>query len=131
MYIAAYTEPEKLQEVLVRMISPETCGQRDWWGNIYNPGTPYNPATMICAGYGEGGKDLCSGDSGGPLSCHASDGRWKLAGIVSLSSAPRCALAKQPGIYVRVERYVDWIKKHVDDREYTLLHCTIRTRHNG
>ena len=126
MYIAARTEPEMLQEVLVPLISPETCGQEDWYGS----GTPYNSATMICAGHGEGGKNSCSGDSGGPLSCHAPDGRWKLAGIAILASNP-CALAKKPGIYTRVERYVDWIKKHVDDREYTLLHCTIRTRHNG
>jgi len=124
MYIAAYTEPEKLQEVLVPLISPETCGQRDWWPNIYNP------ATMICAGHGEGGKNSCEGDSGGPLSCHAPDGRWKLAGIVSWGHK-WCSLAKKPGIYTRVEHYVDWIKKHVDDREYTLLHCTIRTGHNG
>jgi len=126
MYIAARTEPEKLQEVLMPLISPETCGQEDWYGWV----KPYNPATMICAGYGEGGKNSCEGDSGGPLSCHAPDGRWKLAGIVSWGPI-WCSLANRPGVYTRVERYVDWIKKHVDDREYTLLHCTIRTRHNG
>jgi len=125
MYIAARTWPEKLQEVLVPLISPETCGQEDWYGSDKR----YNSAIMICAGHGEGGKDACKGDSGGPLSCHAPDGRWKLAGIVSWGHG--CALAKKPSLYTRVERYVDWIKKHVDDREYTLLHCTIRTGHNG
>jgi len=110
---------------MVRMISPKTCGQDDWYGSDKK----YNPATMICAGYGEGGKDSCSGDSGGPLSCHAPDGRWKLAGIVSWGPKV-CALANRPGIYVRVERYVDWIKKHVDDRAYILhVHCAIRTGH--
>jgi len=109
---------------MVRTISPETCGQADWYGSGEMK-ERYNPATMICAGYGEGGKDSCSGDSGGPLSCHAPDGRWKLAGIVSWGPK-ECALAKKPGIYTRVELYVDWIKKRVDDRTYTVLYDTIR-----
>ena len=35
-----------------------------------------------------------------------------------------CVSAKKPGVFTRVEHYVDWIKKHVDDRMYTTLSCS-------
>jgi len=100
---------EKLQELAVPMISPEVCGQEDWHGEYFNK------SGMICAGYAEGKKDSCVGDSGGPLTCRASK-QWKLIGVVS--AGDECALRNRPGIYTRVERFVDWIKKYVLDRTY-------------
>jgi len=89
----------KLQKVEVPIISKTTC---NYWlhGN-------YATDTNICAGLRQGGKDACQGDSGGPLICK-SNGRWKLAGIVSWGFG--CAQRNNPGIYTKVESYLDWIK---------------------
>uniref|UniRef100_A0A670ILJ9 Peptidase S1 domain-containing protein n=1 Tax=Podarcis muralis TaxID=64176 RepID=A0A670ILJ9_PODMU len=52
---------------------------------------------MLCAGYFEGGKDSCRGDSGGPLLC----GDGGLQGVVSLGGFP-CAQPGEPGIYIKI-----------------------------
>lgn len=60
-------------------------------------------ASMLCAGYGNGGKDTCQGDSGGPLV----DGNRELVGIVSFGY--KCAQSHFPGVYARVTAGLDWI----------------------
>ena len=96
--------PDNLQELKVMLIADEVCKLPDWYGN------KFNESTMLCAGYAEGGKELCDGDSGGPLQCRRADGTWKLVGIVSW--AVGCGEAKKPGVYTRVESMLDWISKH-------------------
>ena len=53
-----------------------------------------------CAGYHEGGKDACKGDSGGPLICLSEDDKPVLWGITS--KGIRCAEKNAPGLYTRV-----------------------------
>ncbi|KAM4825314.1 kallikrein-1 [Thomomys bottae] len=59
---------------------------------------------MLCAGYLEGGKDTCVGDSGGPLICNG-----VLQGITSWGHLP-CGLPNKPGIYVNIMKYKKWIE---------------------
>lgn len=60
-----------LQKLAVPFVNPETCSK-------YTSPTKRH----ICNGYLEGGKDACSGDSGGPLIYKKQD-HYLLAGVVS------------------------------------------------
>lgn len=70
--------------------------------------TQFNPATMLCAGVPEGGKDACKGDSGGPLLVRNTPNTgWIQAGIVSFSRG--CARPGFPTVYTRVVAMLDFI----------------------
>ncbi|XP_042553013.1 coagulation factor VII [Dipodomys spectabilis] len=78
--------------------------------------TPESPAlteNMFCAGYLDGSKDSCKGDSGGP---HATlyRGTWYLTGVVSWGEG--CAAVGHVGVYTRVSRYTEWLTKHMSSR---------------
>lgn len=63
---------------------------------------------MFCAGYAEGGRGPCKGDSGGPLQCLKDDGTWVLAGITSWGLV--CAAPRRPGVFTRVSA----LRKFID-----------------
>ncbi len=73
-----------------------------------------NPDSNLCfGGVDKGGLGTCKGDSGGPLQCQSSDGKWYQIGIVSWGLP--CAHAKTPDVYTRVAYFHDWIEKVIDE----------------
>jgi len=62
---------------------------------------------MLCAGNKKA--DTCSGDSGGPLLAMDQRFRWSVAGVVSFG--PSTCGNIVPGVYTRVDRYLDWIHR--------------------
>jgi secreted trypsin-like serine protease len=89
-----------LQEVSVPIVSNQACNTDTAYGGDITD-------SMLCAGFDEGGKDSCSGDSGGPLMVQSA-GRWEQAGIVSFGEG--CALPGKYGVYTRVAVFTDWIR---------------------
>ncbi|CAF0751091.1 unnamed protein product [Adineta steineri] len=72
---------------------------------------------QFCAGLREGGKDSCSGDSGGPIFQWTGE-YWEQVGIVSYGNG--CAEPNDPGVYVRLSYYYNWINDILkNDNEHT------------
>ncbi|XP_068098400.1 proproteinase E-like [Hyperolius riggenbachi] len=94
------SDTDVLQQALLPAVDHATCSQRDWWGSTVK-------ANMLCAGGDT--KSACYGDSGGPLNCQASDGRWVVHGITSMLPAFGCNVLKKPTVFTRVSAFSDWI----------------------
>lgn len=61
---------------------------------------------MLCSGWLDvGGRDQCHGDSGGPLLHNGI-----VVGVTSWGH--ECALARFPGVNVRVTCFVSWIQSN-------------------
>ncbi|XP_066258875.1 venom protease-like [Euwallacea similis] len=76
--------------------------------------------TILCAGFPNGLKDACKGDSGGPFMHGIIENRnnqrlinFYQVGVVSYGF--RCAEAGYPGVYTRVTSFLDWIGKNIAD----------------
>jgi trypsin len=93
----AQDPPDTMQQARVPIQSDADCAKAypDGVG-----GGAYDPKTMLCAGYPQGGTDTCQGDSGGPLLATALDGTPRLAGATSFGDG--CAEPGKPGVYARV-----------------------------
>src|SRR3954464_6422707 len=79
--------PNHLQEANVPITTDAYCS------GAYSD---FDPRTMICAGFPQGGTDTCQGDSGGPM-FGAGD---KVVGSTSFGEG--CARPNKPGVYARV-----------------------------
>lgn len=95
------TEP-KLLHAAVPLVSKEKCNQDKSYGGVITD-------NMVCAGFEQGGRDTCEGDSGGPLLCEGK-GKWYLHGISSFGH-DACAIAYKYGVYTRVSQFNKWIKE--------------------
>jgi secreted trypsin-like serine protease len=83
--------PDRLQEAQVPITTDAYCA------GAYSD---FDPRTMVCAGFPEGGVDTCQGDSGGPLFGRDTAGALKVVGSTSYGEG--CARAGKPGVYARV-----------------------------
>ena len=99
-------DAEFLRQVTVPYMSNDECnkleGYDGWLGK-----------QEFCAGYPEGGKDTCGGDSGGPIVKRIErNGTFVdvLVGVTSWSPSEQCAQPNYPGVYARTSTHIDWIK---------------------
>lgn len=88
--------PDTLQTAQVPITTDEYCA--DAYSS--EDGWDFDPETMVCAGYPEGGIDTCYGDSGGPLFADAAAGVRRVVGVTSFGNG--CAEPGYPGVYARV-----------------------------
>jgi secreted trypsin-like serine protease len=106
-----YRYPVELRQVNVPIL-PGLFGLR-----IYGPQT--FSINMLVAGFLKGGKDSCSGDSGGPLMVRDTSGTdWVLAGITSWGIG--CARPKFPGVYTRASRFTSWVELKMENAKLKL-----------
>ncbi len=90
-----------LHAVEVPLVSKSVCSQAYF-------GIADITDAMLCAGYAEGGKDTCQGDSGGALivpNVHHTG--YLQAGIVSFGEG--CARPHMYGVYTRISLFDAWI----------------------
>ncbi|KAG8594599.1 hypothetical protein GDO81_001261 [Engystomops pustulosus] len=103
-------KPDTLHEVLVPVISRQTCNRRDYYyGDI--------TTNMICAG--DSKRDSCEGDSGGPLICEG------VATAIVSSGFSVCGNQRRPGIYTLIYPYKHWINNTMHNN--TMLTMPIPT----
>lgn len=95
-----------LQKLEIPIIPLKTC--QGWLGKVVTQ-------RMICAGYEEGKKDACTGDSGGPLILKQENKQWWQIGIVSWGEG--CAGKHKPGLYSRVTEMQQWIQYHANQHD--------------
>lgn len=102
---SGYGQSKVLNELDVPFISYAESNAVDAYSGVINP------KLMITAGFMDGGKDACHGDSGGPF-FKSVNGAYKLFGIVS--GGKGCAQKNKPGVYSKVAVALDWIKETIE-----------------
>jgi len=95
---------------ILLQVGVPTIGSRQCAQAYASQGIKIEPSAMLCAGYGQGGKDACQGDSGGPYVIKSGQG-YVLQGVVSFGVG--CARPGLPGVYARVSNYIGWINTQV------------------
>lgn len=93
---------KELNKVIVPVVSNDEANRTESYNGKID-------ATMIAAGYAEGGKDSCQGDSGGPLVVFDQQNEPVLIGVVSWGEG--CAKKNKYGIYSRVSSGYNWIQE--------------------
>ena len=106
---------ETLQQVDLPLVDNKICN--DAYSPLFGQGAVTD--AMLCAGYAEGGKDACNGDSGGPLTITA-DNRDYSIGVVSWGSG-ECATEGLYGVYTRTATQLEWLNAAMSLPEPSLI----------
>ena len=93
--------PSELNQVAVPIVTNAVCNEPESYNGLIGEG-------QVCAGFREGGRDSCLGDSGGPLMI-AQNGEFRQAGVVSFGRG--CAQPNFYGVYSRLSFYKTWISE--------------------
>lgn len=92
---------DRIQDLEIPLVNNTVCN-RAHHGRV--------TAGMVCAGYPEGGRSPCTGDTGGPLVDRI---RRKsiLVGVVSWGGD--CGSSKAPSVFTNVQHYLAWIRANI------------------
>ncbi|UXI15331.1 Carboxypeptidase A2 precursor [Sarcoptes scabiei] len=104
------TIPHILQTVRLPIIGNRLCQTMFADAGHYK----YIKDRFLCAGYPQGGRDTCEGDSGGPLMVRKDD-VWTLIGTVS--HGIKCAEPNLPGVYMKTWSYLPWIYNIIENND--------------
>ncbi|XP_017028294.1 uncharacterized protein teq isoform X2 [Drosophila kikkawai] len=99
------TPAQVLGSAELPILPDHVCKQSNVYGSAMSEG-------MFCAGFMDESVDACEGDSGGPLVCPDDDGET-LYGLISWGQ--HCGYKNRPGVYVRVNHYIDWIYEKINE----------------
>ncbi|XP_006894377.1 PREDICTED: coagulation factor VII-like [Elephantulus edwardii] len=97
----------ELMVIDVPRLMTQDCNEQ----TVKSSNTPVLTENMFCAGYLDGTKDACKGDSGGPHTTKYQN-TWYLTGIVSWGEG--CASVGNIGVYTRVSQYIEWLIRLVN-----------------
>lgn len=106
--------PKRLRQVSVPVIEQSKC--RDAYNSPLLPNFLEIDITdnMLCAGFEDGDKDSCSGDSGGPLMVLNPDNSGEHVQIGVVSFGKGCGAKDAYGVYTRLSRFATWINGFKD-----------------
>lgn len=102
-----------LQQIQVPVLDNSVCKRE--YKKIERLASPNQfDDTVICAGNMAGGKDTCTGDSGGPLMLPVRvGGKFPFYQIGVVSYGVDCGRPNIPSVYTNVEHFIDWIQEKI------------------
>uniref|UniRef100_F7ELF3 Ovochymase 2 (gene/pseudogene) n=1 Tax=Ornithorhynchus anatinus TaxID=9258 RepID=F7ELF3_ORNAN len=124
--------PHRLHQVNLPILHQRDCGAA-----LLTLKKPVSRDTVLCAGFPDGGKDACQGDSGGSLLCKSRPGAWTLAGVTSWGMG--CArpwrnnlrksssLRGSPGLFTDTSKVLSWIHQSISSGNGTQAFCSSPT----
>lgn len=98
----------RLKYVYLPVVGQEKCRNSVAAEKSRKPKTPGLTDNMFCAGFPEGGRDSCQGDSGSPFTMIEDNRAWAV-GIVSWGI--ECGRVGTYGVYTSISNYLGWINK--------------------